>query len=74
MTTIQALLDATWPAARYAQAGGFTIREGRGGGSRVVNRGQSFDGVHLPHRRVDLTVEDFKQGRHRRFADARQRL
>ena len=35
MTATLALIDATWPAAGYAQAGGFTIREGQGGGSRV---------------------------------------
>ncbi len=35
MTTTLALIDATWPAAGYARVGGFTIREGQGGGSRV---------------------------------------
>ncbi|MGL4279276.1 MAG: GNAT family N-acetyltransferase [Albidovulum sp.] len=35
MTSVLALLDATWPAASYSRAGGFTIRDGRGGGSRV---------------------------------------
>lgn len=30
-----AALDATWPAASRSTAGGFTIREGRGGGQRV---------------------------------------
>lgn len=30
-----ALIDATWPAATTQIAGGFLIREGRGGGSRV---------------------------------------
>lgn len=35
MTATLALLDATWPAAAYSRAGGFTIREGLGGGSRV---------------------------------------
>lgn len=30
-----AALDATWPAANYSTAGGFIIREGRGGGQRV---------------------------------------
>lgn len=29
------VLDATWPAARLTTTGGWTIREGRGGGSRV---------------------------------------
>lgn len=29
------VIDATWPAASVRQAGGFLIREGRGGGSRV---------------------------------------
>ncbi|MCB1363329.1 MAG: GNAT family N-acetyltransferase [Rhodobacteraceae bacterium] len=28
-------MDATWPAARYEKVGPFTLREGRGGGSRV---------------------------------------
>lgn len=35
MTGVLALLDATWPAAGYSHAGGFTIRNGQGGGSRV---------------------------------------
>lgn len=35
MTGALSLLDATWPAAGYCRAGGFTIRDGRGGGSRV---------------------------------------
>lgn len=35
MTGVLSLIDATWPAASYARAGTFTIREGRGGGSRV---------------------------------------
>ncbi|OCX65839.1 hypothetical protein BFP70_06780 [Thioclava sp. SK-1] len=35
MTSPFATIDATWPAARMVQAGGFTIREGLGGGSRV---------------------------------------
>ncbi|RWR33374.1 GNAT family N-acetyltransferase [Sinirhodobacter populi] len=30
-----AVIDATWPAADTTMAGGFRIREGRGGGSRV---------------------------------------
>lgn len=30
-----ALIDGTWPAAQYGTAGPFTLREGRGGGSRV---------------------------------------
>lgn len=29
------VIDATWPAVSVRQAGGFLIREGRGGGSRV---------------------------------------
>lgn len=32
---LTALVDATWPAAGYATAGGFVIRRGEGGGSRV---------------------------------------
>ncbi|MFV0513013.1 MAG: GNAT family N-acetyltransferase [Jhaorihella sp.] len=28
-------MDGTWPAARYERVGPFTLREGRGGGSRV---------------------------------------
>jgi GNAT superfamily N-acetyltransferase len=35
VTGIEALLDATWPAASVTRAGPFTLREGRGGGSRV---------------------------------------
>ena len=35
MTGVLDLLDATWPAAAFGHAGGFTIRDGRGGGSRV---------------------------------------
>lgn len=35
MTGALALIDATWPAAGYSRAGAFTIRDGRGGGSRV---------------------------------------
>ncbi len=35
MRAISALIDATWPAAGYSRAGTFTIREGKGGGSRV---------------------------------------
>ena len=35
MKAISALIDATWPAAGYSRAGAFTIREGKGGGSRV---------------------------------------
>lgn len=30
-----AVIDATWPAAALHRAGGFLLREGRGGGSRV---------------------------------------
>ena len=30
-----AVIDATWPAAACSEAGGFVIREGKGGGSRV---------------------------------------
>lgn len=29
------VIDATWPAASTREAGGFLVREGRGGGSRV---------------------------------------
>lgn len=35
MTGALGLIDATWPAAGYSRAGAFTVREGRGGGSRV---------------------------------------
>ncbi len=35
MSAVLPLLDATWPAAGYSRAGAFTIREGKGGGSRV---------------------------------------
>ena len=33
--TIFATLDATWPAARHISRGGWTLREGKGGGQRV---------------------------------------
>ncbi|MFC6686886.1 GNAT family N-acetyltransferase [Jhaorihella thermophila] len=33
--TLTALIDGTWPAAGYRDLGPFTLREGRGGGSRV---------------------------------------
>ncbi|WP_339113449.1 GNAT family N-acetyltransferase [Thioclava sp. GXIMD2076] len=29
------LIDATWPAAAFHRAGGFVVRDGKGGGSRV---------------------------------------
>ncbi|KPP86185.1 MAG: putative acetyltransferase [Rhodobacteraceae bacterium HLUCCA08] len=32
---LTALVDATWPAAQFGRAGGFVIRRGDGGGSRV---------------------------------------
>lgn len=32
---IHEVLDATWPAASVRKVGGFRVREGRGGGSRV---------------------------------------
>ncbi len=35
MTGALSLLDATWPAANHSRVGAFTVREGRGGGSRV---------------------------------------
>ena len=35
MTDLFAVLDATWPAAAERLAGGWRIREGRGGGKRV---------------------------------------
>lgn len=35
MTGYFAVIDATWPAAATHHAGGFVLREGRGGGSRV---------------------------------------
>lgn len=35
MTDPFACIDATWPAAAYPVAGGFTVRQGLGGGSRV---------------------------------------
>jgi GNAT superfamily N-acetyltransferase len=35
MTDPFAVTDATWPAAALHRAGGFTVREGRGGGQRV---------------------------------------
>lgn len=33
--TLYAVIDATWPAARYSRLGPWTLREGRGGGQRV---------------------------------------
>ncbi len=33
--SLAALIDGTWPAARFVRAGPFTLREGQGGGSRV---------------------------------------
>lgn len=33
--SLGALIDGTWPAARFLSAGPFTLREGQGGGSRV---------------------------------------
>ncbi|MBZ4023650.1 GNAT family N-acetyltransferase [Rhodobacter sp. TJ_12] len=35
MTDLFAVIEATWPAASTRRAGGFVIREGLGGGSRV---------------------------------------
>ena len=35
MIDAYAIIDATWPAAEYRRAGGFLIRDGQGGGSRV---------------------------------------
>lgn len=35
MTDLFAVIDATWPAASERMAGGFRVREGQGGGSRV---------------------------------------
>lgn len=32
---LYAVIDATWPAARYARLGPWTLREGQGGGQRV---------------------------------------
>ncbi|HBS48956.1 MAG TPA: GNAT family N-acetyltransferase [Rhodobacteraceae bacterium] len=33
--TLYAVLDATWPAARFTRLGPWTLREGQGGGQRV---------------------------------------
>lgn len=44
MTSVLDLLDATWPAAAYTHAGGFTIRDGRGGGSRVSSATADSEG------------------------------
>lgn len=35
MSDLFAVIDGTWPAASTREAGGFLVREGRGGGSRV---------------------------------------
>lgn len=46
MTGLFDLLDATWPASAYSHVSGFTIRDGRGGGSRVsaaTADGEGFD-------------------------------
>ena len=33
-----ATIDGTWPAAAYHRLGPWTLREGRGGGSRVSGK------------------------------------
>ena len=44
MTGALDLLDTTWPAAGYSHAGGFTIRDGHAGGSRVSAATADTDG------------------------------
>jgi GNAT superfamily N-acetyltransferase len=43
------LLDATWPAAAWSRVGAFTVRKGRGGGSRVsaATTGGSFSDADI---------------------------
>ena len=46
LATLYDAIDATWPAAKTSTAGPWTIREGRGGGSRVnaaTLTGEVFD-------------------------------
>lgn len=43
------VIDATWPAASYRMAGGFRVREGQGGGSRV-----SSASLELPLNEADI--------------------
>ncbi len=51
MSDLFAALDATWPAAGTRQAGGWLVREGRGGGKRVssatVLDGSAAEGIAL---------------------------
>ncbi|MFT3690459.1 GNAT family N-acetyltransferase [Paenirhodobacter sp.] len=47
--TLFDVLDATWPAAASHMAGGFRIREGRGGGSRV-----SSASLEVPFAEADI--------------------
>ncbi|HQU66805.1 MAG TPA: GNAT family N-acetyltransferase [Albidovulum sp.] len=54
MTGVLDLLDATWPAAAYSHAGGFTIRDGRGGGSRVS--AATADGEGYDEAGIDAAV------------------
>lgn len=46
-----AVIDATWPAARSVMAGGFRVREGLGGGSRV-----SSASLEVPFSGCDIDV------------------
>lgn len=50
------VIDATWPAASITEAGGFRIREGRGGGNRV-----SAASLTLPLAQADLSVAERAQ-------------
>lgn len=54
MTGVLDILDATWPAAAYSHAGGFTIRDGRGGGSRVS--AATADGEDYDEAGIDAAV------------------
>ncbi|MCA0273242.1 MAG: GNAT family N-acetyltransferase [Proteobacteria bacterium] len=54
MTGVLDLLDATWPAATYGHAGGFTIRDGKGGGSRVS--AATADGDNFDEAGIDAAV------------------
>ncbi|WP_339109075.1 GNAT family N-acetyltransferase [Thioclava sp. GXIMD4216] len=47
------VIDRTWPAASFRQVGGFTLREGQGGGSRV---GSASLDVALPEADIEAAI------------------
>lgn len=47
------VIDATWPAAAIQEAGGFHVREGRGGGNRV-----SAASLDLPFAEADIAAAE----------------